>query len=156
MGYTIVDIINKSIDITARRKGVYVNIGIEKGNIPAVKILSKILTEQLDKTAAFYERLKNETEESDVEAIDIATYDKIAFLINEFNKKIIIVDIKNARDFLEFSLSLEKDAYSLLVDIQGRFVKNTVDVNTKTYKILSEIINNKRNYIETLKNTMKQ
>lgn len=155
MGYTIVDIINKALDITARRRGIYVNVGIEKGNIPAVKILSKVLTEQLDKTAAFYERLKNETEESDVEAIDIATYDKIAFLINEFNKKIIIVDIKNARDFLEFSLSLEKDAYSLLVDIQGRFVKNTVDVNTKTYKILSEIINNKRNYIETLKNTMK-
>lgn len=40
-------------------------------------------------------------------------------------------------------------------DIQGRFVKNTSDINTKTYKTFSHIINNIGNHIITLENILK-
>jgi len=64
-------------------------------------------------------------------------------------------EINNVRDYLRCSLYLEKDVHSLLIDIQGRFVKNTSDMNTKTYKILSNIINNKASHISTLENVLK-
>lgn len=155
MGYNIIDIINKAINIANKRKELYIKIGKEKSNISAMKILSKILIEQVDKTIMFYESLKKDIGDTEFEEIDLAVYDKISFIINEFNKKIFIKDVHNTKEFLELSLDLEKDVYSLLLDIQGRFVKDTSDVHTKTYKILSDIINNKKDHIETLKNTIK-
>jgi hypothetical protein len=63
--------------------------------------------------------------------------------------------INNIRDFLEFSLISEKDTYSLFIDIQGRFVKNTSDIHTETYNILSDMINNKVEFITTLEKIIK-
>lgn len=155
MGYNIIDIINKASNIANRRKELYMKIEKEKSNIPSMKILSKILIEQVDKTIMFYDTLKKDIGDSGLEEIDFAIYDKISFLINEFNMKIFVKDVQNTKELLEFSLELEKDIYSLLLDIQGRFVKDTSDIHTKTYKILSDIIENKNNHIEILKNTIK-
>ena len=70
--------------------------------------------------------------------------------LNTYNTRIIVIDINYVREYLEFSLGLEKAVYSLLMDIQGRLVKNTDDIHTKTYKILSDIIENKARHIEML------
>lgn len=59
------------------------------------------------------------------------------------------------REYLGFSLIMEKSVYSLHMDIQGRFVKNTSDIHTKTYKILSDIIDNKAKHIAMLEKTFR-
>ena len=155
MGYNVIDIINKGIDIASRRKTIFENIELEKCDIPSIKIISKVLIKEVDRTIEYYNILKKEIGNEEFEEIDFAIYDKMAFLINEFNKRIFVPEITNVREFLEFSLDLEKDAYSLLIDIQGRFVKKTSDIHTKTYKILSDIINNIDSHITTLEKTLK-
>jgi hypothetical protein len=104
----------------------------------------------MDKTIQYYETLKKEIEDKNYEEIDFGIYDKMSFLINEFNENISVPEINNVKSFLEFSLVLQKDTYALFVDIQGRFVKNTSDTHTKTYAILSDIINNKAKFIKML------
>ena len=64
-------------------------------------------------------------------------------------------EINDVKSFLEFSLVLEKNTYALFVDIQGRFVKKTSDVDTKTYSILSRMITNKANFISSLQKSIK-
>lgn len=155
MGYNIIDIINKSMDISRRRKNIYISIGKEKSDIPSIKIMSVVLIKEIDRTLDFYEKLKREVANKEFEEIDFDIYDKISFLINEFNNKIIINEVNNTREFLKLSLSLEKDVYSLLMNIQGRLVKNTSDTNSETYKILSDIIKYKAKHIETLEKTIK-
>lgn len=155
MGYNVIDLINKSINISIRKKAIYENIEQKKCDISSMDIVSTILIKQINNTIRYYEDLKKEVGDESFEEIDLGIYDKISFLINEFNKRLYEPQINNVRDFLVFSLNLEKDTYSLLIDIQGRFVKYASDIHTETYKILSEMINNKADFIKTLERIIK-
>ena len=155
MGYNVIDIIDKGIDIAQRKKVIYENLGKEKVDIPSLKIISKILVKEIDANIKYYETLKKEIGNSVLEEINFEIYDRMSFLVNEFNEKVYVSQINNIKDYLKFFLGLERDTYSLLIDIQGRFVKTKSDMNTRTYKILSEIINNKAEHISTLEKVIK-
>lgn len=155
MGYNVIDLINKAINISIKKKSIYKQIGQQKSDILSIKIVITTLIKQIDKTIQYYETLKEEIEDETFEEIDFGIYDKISFLINEFNITVSEPRINNARNFLEFSLDLEKRTYALFIDIQGRFVKNTSDTHTKTYIILSNIISNKAEFIATLEKLIK-
>lgn len=155
MGYNIVDLIDKSINISIRKKAIYENILKQEAEFPSIEILSKTLIKQIDKTIKYYEALKAETNGEIFEDINISVYDRMSFLINEFNKKMYQPKINSAKEFLAFSLTWEKDTYSLFIDLQGRFTRTAGDVNTRTYKILSNIIDNKVKLINTLEKISK-
>jgi hypothetical protein len=152
MGYNVIDVINKAINIAIRKKAIYESLGQIKYDIPSVEIMSKVLVKEIDRTIKYYEELKNEVI---VEEIDFYVYDKMSFLIDEFSKKLYDAEVNNIKEYLKFSLSLEKDGKALLIDVQGRFVKNASDIHTKTYKILSDMINHKENLITTLEKFIK-
>ena len=155
MAYNIVDLINKSIKLATRRKKIYEDIGKEKCDIPSIEIMSKVLAKEIDKTITYYEVLKSEIPIVEFDEIDFYIYDKMSFLIDEFNKKLYVAEIHNVKEYLRFSLDLEKDVQTLLIDLQGRFVKNSSDLKTKTYEILSNMIKNKDINIEVLKRLTK-
>ncbi|AAK78256.1 MULTISPECIES: hypothetical protein [Clostridium] len=155
MGYSIIDIIDKAIGIVIRRKSEYEKIEEEKHDSQAIRVMSAVLVKEADRTIQYYKTLKEEVGSVEFEEIDFIVYDKMSFLIDQFNKKTYEHHINNVKDYLKFSLDLEKDVYSLLVDVQGRFVKNTSDTHTKTYEILSDIIDNKANHISTIEKTLK-
>ncbi|KGK88652.1 hypothetical protein DP73_12150 [Desulfosporosinus sp. HMP52] len=150
MGYNVADIIEKAINIAVRRRAVYEKIGQDKAEILSIKILTKVLNKEVNKTIEYYETLLNLVNDRDFEEIDFSIYDKISFLINDFNNRINTENVKNARELLNFSLEMEKAVYSLFLDIQGRFVKTGDDVRTNTYRILTDMIENKAKHIEML------
>lgn len=150
MGYNALDLLDKAIIIAIKIRTIYEKISHEKCDIEHVKVFSTVLIKQVNKHIQYLEALKKELINEDFEDIDFGIYDKMSFLINEFNKKIYISDISNVRSYLKFSLELEKDALSLLIDIQGRYVKTASDTSTKTYKLLSAIINLNAKYVATL------
>lgn len=155
MGYTVIDVIDKAMDIAQKRKLIYENISKQKSNIPSIKLMSKVLIKNINRTIKYYEELKKELSYEEIEEIGFDVYDKISFLMNEFINKMHVSEINNVKELLVFSLNSEKDLYSLFVDIQGRLINNKNDVNTKAYKILSETINNKANHIKSLENTLR-
>lgn len=155
MGYNVLDLLDKAINIAIRRKTIYENIAKEKSHVPAINIMAKILVTKADKTIKYYEALKSEIGDVELEEIDIGIYDKMSFLINEFNKKMYVPDVKNVKEFLKFSRDMLKDTYALLLDLRGRFIKNTSDMHTRTYKILSDIISNMEEHISKLDKTIK-
>ena len=155
MGYNVIDLIDKAIKVATRKKNIYESIGKDKCDIPCIEIMSKVLVKEIDKTIKYYEELKNEISEGEFDEIDFYIYDKMSFLIDEFDKKTYVTEINNVKEYLKFSLDLEKDGKSLLIDVQGRFVKNTSDLNTKTYEILSNMIDNKARNIALLEETLK-
>lgn len=155
MAYNVIDLINKSIDMEERRKKLYENIGKQQKEHSSIKIMSKVLIKNIDKTINHYKDLNRELKNIELEEIDFWTYDKISFLINQYNKKQYGISFDNVGDYISFSLNIEKDMYSLLIDIQGRFVKDTKDTYTKTYEILSNIISNRVKHIETLEKILR-
>ena len=154
MGYNVLDIIDKAIDIQNRRKTILKSVVSEHKTKATIILMCKVLCNQIDEIISYYHELEDEIRDTEFEEIDIIIYDKISFLINEFNIKIYYEYIENVKDYLKFSLNLAKDTYSLFIDIQGRLVKNINDTSTKTYDILSKIINNIKKQIETIEKTI--
>lgn len=150
MGYNIIDVIDKAIAIAYKRKYLYTQISEQPDQPPLVKILSKVLADNVDKTLLYYEKLKREVNAKEIDVIDFGIYDKISFLINQFNSRIYITDATTPKDFLDFSLGLEKEILALFLDIQGRLIKNQSDTTSTAYIILSNIINTKTKLIEDL------
>lgn len=156
MSYNGIDLIDKAINIAQREKKQYEDIGKEKSNIEALRIMSVVLAKDADKTIKYYEELKKLMSSEDLDDIDIYIYDKMAFLINEFNKKNHKPQINNVKDYIGYSLLLEKDVLTLLIDVQGRFINNEKDVHTKTYDILSKLIENKKKHVSDFEYLLKK
>ena len=151
MGYNVTDILDKAVTIALKRRTIYKTIGQENRDILSIKIMSNVLIKELDKTIGYYQTLLSEISDVEFEEIDFSIYDKMSSLINDFNKRIDVeIKINNVRDYLKSSLEMEKSIYSLMIDLQGRFVKNSSDIHSKTYKIFSDIIDNKVKHIEML------
>jgi hypothetical protein len=155
VGYNVIDIIDKGIGVANKRKAIFEKIGREKSDTPLLKVMSSVLMKEVDKSIQYYASLKKGIANEEFEEIDFVIYDKIAFLINEFSEKLCIREINNVREYIRFSIDLEKDARSLLTVIQGNLVKSTSDIHTKTYKILSDVITNVDNHIKTLEKCLK-
>lgn len=154
MGYNIIDIINKAIDIENRRKYIIKDSTKENQVSPVVELISKVLCNEIDEIIKYYKELKEEIENVEVEDIDVRTYDKMSFLINEYNERMYELKVTNVREYLKCTLDLTKNKYSLFMDIQGRLVNNTSNTGTKTYEILSKIITNISKQIKTIEKTI--
>lgn len=150
MGYNIIDILDKALDIAHNRKRLYTEISNQDDQLPAVKILAKVLADNVDKTFLLYKKLKKEVTNKEMEVIDFSIYDKISFLISQFNLRIHTVDIHSSKEFIEFSLDLEGEILALFLDIQGRLIKTSEDSNSTAYLILSNIIKTKNKLIHDL------
>jgi hypothetical protein len=156
VAYDVNDIIDKAVNIALKRKSIYENVKQQNKDIYSITITSKVLIKDVEKTIGLYKKLTIELKDVALEEIDFGTYDKISFLINEFNGKLYLYDMKDIKDFLKFSLNLEKDIHSLFLSIQGRLIKNKNDVNTKTYKVLSAMINNKAKLIGSIEKILRE
>ena len=86
----------------------------------------------------------------EIEMIDFSIYDKISFLISQFNLRIHTADIRSAKELISFSLDFEGEILALFLDIQGRLIKTSADSNSTTYLILSDIIKAKNKLIHDL------
>ncbi|MCT4605478.1 MAG: hypothetical protein N4A64_05105 [Marinisporobacter sp.] len=155
MAYTGIDLIKKAIIIAKKRCEVYKNISKAMEKNLKVRIVANILVRNVKKNIEHYEKLKIQLENDD-ETIDFDTYDKISSLFNKFSRRFENPDIRNMEDVLEFSLSFERQVVALYVDIQGRLVKNAEDTEKKAYKILSSIIEDKKNHIKNLQMYIKK
>jgi hypothetical protein len=158
MGYNVIDLIDKVKKIANRKRTIYESLGQKKCDIydiTSIEIMSRVIAKEMENTVKYYEELKNEVSENKIEEIDFFTYNKMSFLIDEYNKNIFVTDINNIKEYLKLSLDLEKDGKSVLIDVQGRFVQKTSDTQTKTYKVLSYMIINKENLISRLEKSIK-
>ncbi|MBZ9633986.1 hypothetical protein [Clostridium sp. FP1] len=150
MGYDIIDIIDKAIAIAYKREILYTEISKQPNLPPGVKILSKVLAYNVDKIVLYYQKLKKEVTDDETEKIDFAIYDKISFLISQFNLRIYSTDATTPKEFLSFSINSEKEILALFLDIQGRLITNSNGTTSKAYISLSGIIQAKTKLIQDL------
>lgn len=155
MAYTAEDIIDKAIEISNRRIKAYERIEKENEDVPYVKIISKVIIKEAHKTIKYYEDSKRIVGNENFEEIDFHTYDKISFLVNQFNQRTYSLEFTNAKEYFENLLEFQRDVRTLFVDIQGRLVRNADDVHKRTYEILSDIINYKTEQIRKLEQVLK-
>jgi len=140
MSYNVLDLLDKSINIAEKRKELYGKAILSTSKNSSLYILINVLIKNIDSTIEYLERLKLEKDNLTGEEIDFHIYDKISFLINEFNQKLFIPENLNIKILLNSSLDIEKNILALYIDIQGRLVKKKEDTETNVYKLLSKVI----------------
>lgn len=155
MSYNVLDLLDKAINISKKKKGLYSSALVDVPKNSSLYIFLNILIKDMDKTIDYYKSLKLETNSLTGEEIDFVIYDKISFLINEFDQKIFIPEKLNTKTLLNVSLDIEKNVLALFIDIQGRLVKNKEDTKTNAYKILSKVILKKDKKVKDLQNFIK-
>lgn len=155
MGYNAVDLLNKAVAMSEKKRMIFKKIKDDCNGSISMKIVIDVLIKDIEKTIEYYDKLKQEAAESCGGEIDFAIYDKISFLINQFNERIFPPEVYDVRDFLSFSLDYEKQVYGLMVDIQGRLVQKDSDTKTQSYKILTKIIKRKIRQIEAIEKNIR-
>ncbi|MEJ8553839.1 hypothetical protein [Tepidibacter sp. Z1-5] len=152
MAYNTIDLIDKAIDMAQRRKEIYIQIANDNSENKGMNIVVNTLIKGLEKNIDCYNRLKKYIEQNEevLEEIDFLIYDKILFLVNQFKKRLMNPKISDIKSLLKFSVNLENEIYALFIDIQGRLVVKEEDAKTNTYRLLSNVIKEKEEYIKNL------
>ncbi len=146
--YDIRDILRKAIDVTNRKKIEYEKLLENSGDV-RMRILIGVFIRATQKDIDYYQKLIDSITDSIAETIDFGVFDKVSNLMNQFNRMIVKLDIKDRRELVSFALNQEKSTYALLVDIQGRMVTSN-SASSIAYYVLLELIDDKRKFIEEL------
>lgn len=146
--YDIRDILRKAIDVTNRKKIEYEKLLENSGDV-RMRILIGVFIRATQKDIDYYQKLIDSITDSIAETIDFGVFDKVSNLVNQFNRMIVKLDIKDRRELVSFALMQEKSTYALLVDIQGRMVTSN-SASSIAYYVLLELIDDKRKFIEEL------
>ena len=148
--YTIIDLIDKLSKIDEEQYELYLQIyeNIETRN--SLKIIAKVLFNEEKKHLAGFQELKESSSTYTDIDVDFAIYDRAVELIYEFSKIKSKIPIANVTELLEAALIFEKENLSLVLIVQGLFVKLYKDVETRNYIILSEILKEEQKHIDVI------
>lgn len=139
--YNCIDLLEKCIDIKNKIK-----LNLEyylKTNDMKINIFAKIFIDKCNKNIVYYKSIIKylKIEENSLPFINFGAYDKISFLINEYNLKIpqVLSEINSIKDFIQKEIILTKDKLALMIDIQGRLynISHNKDI---TYTCLINLI----------------
>ncbi|MBE6051124.1 MAG: hypothetical protein E7214_10865 [Clostridium sp.] len=138
MGYNIIDIIDKTVEIDERILSLIEDV--EQKNNMKIFVMSKVVEKQMNNKIDGNKKIKKDAIEKNLEDIDFFVYDKISFLINEFNKKENELDITDIESYVKSIISIEKEEHALFLDVKGRLVNSEFGYNKENYNFIVKII----------------
>lgn len=149
--YDIRDVLNKGIVIANKRKEIFEKSRDDQGDV-RLRMVMNVLIKSTENDIAHYERLIEGITDEMAEDLDFAFYDKISSLINQFSRTIVGPKTSDRKELIKFAIEQENSVYALILDIQGRLVMDNESDDNQPYKILSEVIEEKRKLISQLEN----
>lgn len=129
----------------------YKQIAATKGVYPSINTVALVLAREEEKHVESHNNLKESLKDKELDEIDFDVYDKVSGLISEFQSRIMMSTIYNVKELVLAALVLESQYLALLVDIQGRMVKNKEDVERISYKVLESLLEDEKKRINNLK-----
>ena len=154
--YTIDNLIDKLIELEEEGYKLYLMISENIKFENNLQIMAKILANDEKKHMLVYEEFKKNLATDDDTEIEFTIYDRAVELIYEFSKIKTKNNIKNVKELFKFALIFEMENLSLVLIISGLFVKSYKDVETRNYKILSEIIKEEQKHVNLIEEILKR
>lgn len=148
--YKLTDLIDKLIKVEELGADLYIKKSENIQGHENIKILAKVFSNQEKKHIKIYEKLKQNISIYDDITVEFDIYDKASKLVYEFLKLQVCKDVEEIKDLLELALMFEKENLALIKSIRGLFVKASDYIETKNYKILSEIIEQEEEHVSEI------
>lgn len=148
--YTIIDIIDKLIEIEKNLLGLYKLLQEDHNTNERVKLAAGVLAREEGRHIKIYEGIKKEVEDfKDIEiAFDI--YDSVAKIILEFKRGLICSEVTDVKNLLACALDFEQRNIALIIRIQGLLVRKIEDTETNSYKALTKIAQEEEQHVKML------
>lgn len=151
MGYNIFDLLDKLVLIEKKAIDMYKQIAKTKNASSSLKTVALVLAKEEERHVESYNAIKQSLKGKELDEIDFDVYDKVSSLVNQFQSRIILPDTSDVKELLLFALEFESQNLALLLDIQGRMVKNKEDVERVSYKVLEGLLEDEKKHINNLK-----
>lgn len=148
--YTILDLLDKFIDIEESSYKIYDNI-VKTENIPQpIRTMAGVLAREEIRHVKIYKNLKVELEEKDGLEIDFELYDRIHKVVSDFKRRMADLQINDINDLLKYALDFEKDNLAMVISVQGILVRKLEDEETKPYEALTKLIKEEQGHIANI------
>lgn len=146
--YTLIDIIDKFIEIEVKAAKFYKEISENQDYERQIRLTSKIFyTEEL-RHAKVYEELKNYLLKEDEIEIEFSIYDKSYKILKAFSTDVYKRKILNSQDLVKIASEMEKENLALALSVQGIMLQNKV--NELAYTKLSKIIEEEEEHVHNI------
>lgn len=149
--YTVIDLIDKLIEIDRSSEEYYLKISEDDRLKEKIKVLTKALAKKDRRHIDRYLEIRSKIQDGDDVEIDFFTYDKAVKLIYEFTgfreKDEFSLGIKG---FVLDALEFEKESLALVMRIRGLLVNSEADTYKENYKILTSIVELEKSHVKDI------
>lgn len=149
--YTIIDIIDKLIEIEKNLLGLYKQLQKDSNANERVKLAAGVLAREEGRHIKVYEGIKKEMSDSKDIEIEFDIYDSVSKIILEFKRGIICSEVTDVKKLLACALDFEQRNIALVIRIQGLLVRKIEDTQTNSYKALTKIAHEEEKHVEMIK-----
>ncbi len=150
MGYTILDIMNKLLDIEKNGRDFYLNLAARQPEDIKLATVARILSKEEERHILLYSNMLNSEQSEASQEISFDVYDRAVKLLNDFIRVNKSPETKDAKDLILWALAFEKENLALVLSIRGLLVRSTEDSESYPYRILSEVIQEEEKHINNL------
>jgi len=148
--YTIIDLLNKLIDIEKKIHVIYKEMVESEAFSQPIKTMARVLAREKKRNVEKYVYINNELKDKEGIDIDFELYDKVSKAILTFSKRSVDVNLTNTNELLKYAVDFEKENLALVLRIQGILVRRIEDEKTIAYMALTELIQERNMYIKNI------
>lgn len=150
MGYTILDIMNKLLDIEKNGRDFYLKLADQYANQAKLAAAARVLSKEEERHIRVYSDLLNTQLPLEETMISFEVYDRAVKLLHDFRRINKGPEAQDVQDLINWALAFEKENLALVLSIRGLLVRSTEDAESYPYQILSEVIREEEKHISNL------
>lgn len=148
--YTIIDIIDKIIEIEKKALGFYKMLQKNPNINERVRLAAGVFAREEGRHIEIYEGIKKDVSDFRDIQIDFDVYDSISKIVLEFRRSLVHSQADDVQKLLSGALDFEQKNLALVIRIQGLLVRKKEDAETNSYKALTRIIHEEEGHIKMI------
>lgn len=149
--YTVVDIIDKLIEVKRKSLSYYRMLNENSKIEPRVKFIANVFAREEERQITLFEEIKTESLNLEDIQIDFHIYDSITKVFVDFKRGLHYTEAYDIRELLLNALDLSQKNLALVIRIQGMLVRKKEHGESNSYNVLTKMIKAEEDQINNIK-----
>lgn len=157
MAYTILDILDKLIQIEQHGVNLYRNMAFLSKDNPRLQTVLGVLAKEEERHVVYYSGLKKELSDQEIGKMELnfEIYDKVSTILMDFKKSLTNPEVSQIGHALAFALDFERKNAALLISILDNLGKAPDGYNPMLDAVFSTLISEEEKHVSNLENFIK-
>lgn len=148
--YTIIDIINKIIEIDEKSVEIYKLLQKNLTLRDQARLVAGVFLREEERHINTYKLIKKQIEDPEITQIDFDIYDSISKILTAFKKELDYIEKFDVREILMWALNYKQKHLAVVIRIQGLLVRRAEDAEGISYRTLTKIIEEEKKHVKMI------